>query len=274
MKIKLVYQRIEQPLEFFGKLISYVGTITILIGWASQFFSWGNTGPFIFVRDNLLTFWLWIVTISILTIWIWLNRLNSRFITRFKDSFNGDPRANWDFEGPWRIAEPNTLLVTGSDAGGLTKVGATWENYTFTFDARITHQCIGVVIRAQDLNNYYMLQINRDNIRSHRRVAVPIVDEPIGKKASKDDDKILGFNVVKFAIGWQVFDPPIPVNPALDGWFKVRVVVRGESIRLYINNDLHFQQESFLKIPTGKVGFRNDGAESALVRNVKVIIEP
>ena len=46
------------------------------------------------------------------------------------------------------------------------------------------------------------------------------------------------------------------------------------SVKIYIDGQLRYQQESFLKIPMGKVGFRNAGKESALVRNVKVVIQP
>lgn len=274
MNIRQLYQRLEQPLEAIGKWISYIGSITVIVGWVSQFFSWGNSGFFTFLRDNLINIWLCVITISIFTIWIWLSRLNGRFLTRFKDNFSGDLRSNWDFEGPWRMAEPNTLLVTGSDEGGLTKVGAIWENYTFTFDARITNQCIGVIIRAQDLNNYYMLQINRDQIRPHRRVSIPIIEEAAASLHDKEDKNIVKINTIKFGVGWQVFDPPTPLKPEVDGWFKVKVIVQGESVKLYINDDLFFQQDSFLKIPTGKVGFRNSGTEAALIRNVRVIIDP
>ena len=57
---------------------------------------------------------------------------------------------------------------------------------------------------------------------------------------------------------------------SLDDWFNVKVVVRGQAVLLYINEKLEFEYGSFLKIPTGKVGFRNVGSERALVRNVSV----
>jgi len=275
MDWRQVYRKIERPLEFIAKWVGYISALTLAIGFISRFFAWGNSGPFLYLKSNLQTIWLVAATLFIITLWIWVSRLNYRFASRFTDNFSGDLQANWDYEGPWRIAEKNTLLVTGSDAGGLAKVGATWENYTFTFDARITNTCLGVIVRAQDLNNYYMFQINTDAISPHRRVAIPLIeDEPKQAEQEQSPDAVPQPRFVKFRIGWQIFQPPTPITPPLDKWFKARIVVRGESISVYIDDELRYQQDSFLKIPMGKVGFRNYGAESALVRNVQVIVQP
>ena len=153
-----------------------------------------------------------------------------------------------------------------------TKVGATWENYTSSFDAKIVNHCLGVSIRAQDLNNYYMVQIRHDGLRMHRRVSVPILGEaPITQ--NKKEEKITQFTITGFGVGWQLFDPAIPFKPELEDWFRVRIKVRGESLSIYINGELKHQEESFLKILTGKVGFRNNDVESALVKNVQVKID-
>lgn len=136
--------------------------------------------------------------------------------------------------------------------------------------AHITKRCLGVIIRAQDLSNYYMFQIGIDQIRPHRRVAVPL----IVTKNPPQHEETAEVHPIKFNIGWQIFDPPTPLNTRLDNWFDVRVTVRGQAVSLYINNELVFQQESFLQIPTGKVGFRNVSSEEALVKNVRVILQP
>jgi hypothetical protein len=54
--------------------------------------------------------------------------MNRRFLGGFHDQFENLDK--WDFIGPWRIVDKGTLLVTGSDEGGITKVGSHWENYT------------------------------------------------------------------------------------------------------------------------------------------------
>jgi hypothetical protein len=212
--------------------------------------------------------------VAALTLWLGLLRLSSRFTSRFRDDFSENLNFNWDFVGPWRVAEKNTLLVTGSDAGGLTKVGATWENYTLSFDARITERCLGVIVRAQDLDNYYMFQIKPDKIRPHRRIATPVIEDEPSQSDQKPTDDGPQPRFIKFKVAWQVFEPPAPINPPLSNWFKVKIIVRGESIKIYINKELCLQKESFLKIPIGKVGFRNTRNEVALVRNVQVVIQP
>lgn len=275
MDWKNLYQKIEVRLEFTSKWIGYISAIILATGFISQFFAWGNQGLFAYLTGNLQSVWFFTFTIIAFTLWLWVSRLNSRFTSRFRDNFSENLNINWDFIGPWRVAEKNTLLVTGSDAGGLTKVGATWENYTFSFDARITDKCLGVIVRAQDLDNYYMFQINPDKIRPHRRVATPVIeDDTTQSKQKQSVDESSQARFIKFKVAWQVFDSQIPINPPLTDWFRTKIIVRGESVQIYIDNELRFQQESFLKIPMGKVGFRNTIRESALVRNVQVMMQP
>lgn len=78
---------------------------------------------------------------------------------------------------------------------------------------------------------------------------------------------------IKYFIGWQIFDPPTPLQRPLKTWFDVKLIVRGQSVFLYIDDELVLPLEAFLQIPTGKVGFRNNGNEKALIRDVKVTLE-
>lgn len=270
MHWKQMFRLIKQRITFVFEYIAYIIMLVVVIAYISEFFKWGKSGLFVYLKNNIQVLWLLAITVLTFTLLVWTSRLHRRFISGFNDNFRGDLRANWDFKGPWRIPEKNTLLVTGSEAGGITKVGAQWENYTFTFKARITKRCLGVIIRAQDLSNYYMFQIGIDQIRPHRRVAVPL----IVTKNPPQHEETAEVHPIKFNIGWQIFDPPTPLNTRLDNWFDVRVTVRGQAVSLYINNELVFQQESFLQIPTGKVGFRNVSSEEALVKNVRVILQP
>ena len=69
-------------------------------------------------------------------------------------------------------------------------------------------------------------------------------------------------------------------NPEFEGvpitlkedWFDVKIIVQGQSVHMYIQNELVFERPSFLQIPTGKVGFRNAGREEAYVKDMRVII--
>lgn len=251
-------------------VVSVVGIFATGVGFLLKFFGWDKIGLFVFFKDNLHAIWIGAVTAIILLLFTWTFRLHRRFTSGFRDNFKGNLQVNWDFEGHWRIPEKGTLLVTGpSDTGGITKVGAQWENYTFTFKARIIRACLGVIVRAKDLDNYYMFQIRADKIRPHRRVAVPHIEiQPEQQSQSAPQIK-----PIVFEKGWQIFKPSTPLTHTLDDWFDVRITVRGESVIIYIDNNIVLQSESFLKIPNGKVGFRNSGSEEALVRNVKVMLQ-
>ena len=270
------YEIIKQFSAEITFWIGIVASIVLAVGFISSLFAWGSSGPFQIFRDYHLYIWLGAISAFIIAILISIRRLNNRFTSRFSEDFRSALNVNWDYVGGWRIAEPGTLIVTESDAGGITKAGATWENYTFSFKARIVNQCLGVIIRAQDLNNYYMLQINRDKIRPHRRVAVPAI---VNRETVDGNDNAQSLREVKYLVGWQTEEhntefKPVPIYPKLEEQFEVIVEVRGESIKLKINNTLVYQRDSFLKIATGKVGFRNYGNEEAHVQDVRVRAHP
>jgi hypothetical protein len=250
-----------------AKWVGYILTFVTALSLVLKLFNWGKSGPLAHLTQNAQILWVAALTAISFVLLIWVSTLHGRFASGFADNFRGDFKARWDFEGPWRLVEKGTLLVTGSDAGGITKVGALWENYTFAFKARIINGCVGVVVRAQDLNNYYMFQIHPDKVRPHRRATIPVIET---ETSSGPSEKL---QPVKFLTGWQVFDPPVPLSPHLDGWFDARVRVRGHSASLWINDELVLQREGFLQIPMGKVGFRNWGAEEAQVRRVRVVLE-
>ena len=132
--------------------------------------------------------WMWI---GLLTLSLWL--LRSQFSTGFADNPRIALNRQWDNAPALRRSEADQLVVTGSDQGVLTKRGANWENYSFTFEAFILNGCLGVVVRASDPNNYYMIQIGRSRIRPHRRVAVPKIRR--GQKST-------GSDVVTYEVVW------------------------------------------------------------------------
>jgi len=203
------------------------------------------------------------LTLEFRLLLVWIIRINNKFIGGFKDNFKGDFRKNWDFIGPWRTINDNCLVVTGSDEGGITKVGAFWENYIYSFKAKIINSCIGVIVRAQDLNNYYMFQIGKDKIVPHRRAAVPVVAQEPGENE---------VNIkVGYRIGWNIInEKTVTHGMDLNNWFTCSITTKGESVLLKIDGEIVFQEESFLKIPYGKVGLRNWDEEKALIKDVKV----
>lgn len=273
IKIKLITKYFDDIGKWFGYLSAFIVIIGYCISYVSKFFEWGNKGPFLYLQKNKQTLWISAITVIVVVLWVWISKLHKQFVSGFSDNFFKDLRKNWDFIGPWRVIEKGILLVNGSDEGGITKTGTYWENYTFKFRARIIKKCLGIIVRAQDLDNYYMFQLHKDRIRPHRRVSFP----SIKKKEIKEEtsqEKTDQYEI-KYEVGWEIFDNfQVTFDEKLDDWFDVKIIVRGESIFIYINDRLVFQKESFLKISSGKVGFRNVLSEEALVKKVKVILEP
>lgn len=265
--LKNILHNKERIIDIITRYGGSIPILVIILGYISKLFSWGNIWFFQWIQNNYFLLWFIWLTIFTLGLAFWIYQLHRRFVSGFKDNFKKDLRHNWDYEGDWRKPEDNVLLITNSDMGGISKIGALWENYTFMFTARIINNCIGVIIRAQDLNNYYMLQIHQDKIRPHRKITYPIIPD----KEVAQNQPITNIN---FRTGWVIYDPPIPIDPVLHGWFNVKIVVRGQSISLYINDELIFQRESFLNISMGKIGFRNWGYEEACVKKVRVILQP
>ena len=228
-----------------------------------------------FVRSHGSTFWMFGLSAVTIALLIWVTSLHRRFATRFKDDFKKPVNLNWDYRGNWHVSDENALVVTDSSDGGLTKVGALWENYTFSFQAKILRNCLGVVVRARDLDNYYMFQIGTDRITPHRRVPLPVqpppkvaAPSPSGAQTQSSEMQLVA---VPYVVVWQVMqDMSVPLGKQIATWFNVDVTVRGESIQIYIDNELVFEQQSLLQNAIGKVGFRNHGAEMALVRRVRV----
>lgn len=209
-----------------------------------------------------------ILTLFFVYLFLQYLRIRNRITVGFKDSFKNPLNFNWDYIGNWKITAQHELFVTGSDEGGISKKGAFWENYTLTLDCKIVRDCIGIIIRVNDIQNYYMLQINKSKVRPHRRISFAVTDIPQGQSTQ---NRVV---INRVEVGWQVMDNIASDHgQKLDDWFKVKVVVKGQSIYLYINDQLAFTKESFLQIPSGKIGFRNYGDEQALIKNVKVELE-
>lgn len=275
---------LQKYLDTIAKIAFYVSLVITVVGYFSGFFQWGNRGFFAYVASHWQILALWTASIAVVVLWLRTSRLERRFASEFRDNFDGDLRAKWDYSGPWRIPEKGVLLVGGAqtpdeDGGGITKMGAQWENYEFSFEARIMKECLGVIVRAKDRNNYHMFQIRLDAVKPHRRIEVPVteVDQPPQGLAFASADEThadTGHRVilrpVHVLVGWDTSYEAVALNRQPDGWFKMKVVVEGEAAKIYIDDELVFHQDTILRIPTGKVGFRNNGAEAALVRHVRV----
>lgn len=263
MTIESLIHNLKISWTWIISFIGILGTISALIGYISGFTQWGNKYLFAFIKEHYLFIWLISLTLIIISIFYWVVKINKRFLHGFRDSFKSRLSDNWDYVGPWKITDDNILVVTGSDEGGITKKGSDWENYSLSFKAKITSSCLGVIVRARDLNNYYMIQINKKAIAPHYRVSFPQI-------RNKSLDPMTGPEI-EMKTGWQVFQNLIrTLDKELTDWINVCVKVKGQTISMYINKELVFHEDSFLQIPKGKIGFRCHSTESSLIKDVNV----
>lgn len=216
-----------------------------------------------FFLQNLFLFFIIFVLSSIIILFIMVFRLHRRFTLGFKDNFRGNLNKNWEFYGDWTIKDKQ-LSVTNSEAGGITKVGALWENYSFKFKTKILNRCSGWIVRGADISNYFMFQCRHDVIVPHQRISRPVFGQ---FDEEKKDFKIKGFET-----GWYKYEPKTHNKDLKDKWFDVEIKVKGSGVQIYIDNDLVFYDDKLITIPMGKVGFRNWGPEHSLFKKVRVYL--
>lgn len=120
--------------------------------------------------------------------------------------------------------------------------GAGWTNYTFEADVRITANVAGLVFRSVDSNNYYMWQLNADTgkLRPHKKVAG----------------------------SWTVIKE-VSAGIAANTTYQVKIEANGTTIKTYLNGNL-IDTTTDSAFSGGKVGFRQNGQETAVFDNVVV----
>ncbi len=268
MTWKISYQKVKNfvsELNFWIRFGIYITPLIVV------FLIWGRGVFFPFIWENIQALWLVVLSASILLLLAWTWRLRQQLLGGYRDNFRD--LDGWDYQGAgWRVKN-GELSVEGSI--GFTMIGVQWENYTFTFKAKIIDRCLGVIVRASDQNNFYMLQIKPDKIRPHRLVAVPDVvnDERSAEIKEKSSQLYISKHVLTWITEHNCREfKSIPITLTLNDWFDVKIIVRGQSLNLSIGENFEREWPSILQIPTGKVGFRNAGKEKASVKDVRVTL--
>lgn len=64
----------------------------------------------------------------------------------------------------------NCYSISNSEAGYIYSKCLTWSDCRVSFNFKIIKTCIGIIMRAINLSNYIMLQIQEDGIRPHIRI--------------------------------------------------------------------------------------------------------
>lgn len=270
---------IKRIREQAGNWVSDLDTITKLFAfftgslWLISFLGdrFASSAPiFAWMRDSFVWIWLSALTIFVFVVYQSVAGLRKKFVDGYSVNLYGDPSHIWESRDGtvFRTTNEHSLIVTNSSEGCITRVGRFWENYDFTFQAMLKNHCIGVIFRAESINNYYMFQINRDGVVFHRKALLPVGEV----KFELQPDESISVKMPEYGIIWQTSEKK-PLNISLNEWFDVRINVKGDTASLYINDNL-VCQEGLLQISAGKIGFRNHGDERALVKNIRIKLQP
>ncbi len=77
-------------------------------------------------------------------------------------------KEEWMGHGTFQFARvQNAYEITHASPGYIHSKILSWSDYKLSFDFKIDHDCLGVVVRAVNLANYIMLQIKPGGIRPH-----------------------------------------------------------------------------------------------------------
>jgi len=248
-----------------GGLLVLLGVVDYLGKWGILSWVWKLIRSSLgLIADYWSVLVLVIFVVSMLVIWRKVRFLEEYVGVSFKDDFKQGLKKNWAYHGKWELVHGGELSVTQSEIGGITSVGHLWRDYRFEFTAIIVHDRIGWIVRAQDLFNYYMIQLTPTMVRPHLRLG--------GKWI------LLSENPHSLSIS---LNQPIVVRTDVRG-LEARIYVNGKEV--YYNNELF--SIKFLRFPssdesvkelqvgplqsnvivvpaftTGRVGFRLSGPE-------------
>lgn len=172
----------------------------------------------------------WVLYIFFLgfTIWFFYQQRQLNLVAgEFKDDFSKG-LINWEYGGEGWSTEYSKdngyeLSVTNSYDGGLTRRGFTWSDYIFEFETKIISKYTGWIVRAIDRNNYFMIQVSEKKIRPHFRVK--------------------GY--------WIVDDYDLKLKNQVKDyeWFKVKIIVIGNTIDVYLGEKEEHALHYFIPDP-------------------------
>jgi alpha-L-rhamnosidase len=173
----------------------------------------------------------------------------------------------WDDQGaPSRWSQPawfETGLLAAADWGSAAWIGKPapsyeqWTDYTVTMNFRLNNLAFGTFLRARDVNNAYMWQINVGDsatsvpmLRPHRR--------------ANGDYAVLG----------EVDLRPFGFTRAglLTGTHKVAYTVQGTTVRTVLDGVV-VDTRTVSDFPSGRAGLRTYGTESVTV-NAFTVTKP
>lgn len=197
------------------------------------------------IQRNLPQDESWLITIGILRFVFWVlsfllfKELYERFKNFIKrgesykftsDSWNKD----WIYNGkPKLLTDPLRLRINSSRAGCLYNARL-WKNFEMEFQMRFLNykfrkrydKNLGIILRADDLENYFMLEIFIDEAEDKRGIWLKPHVRYQGMWEAMSEDNISN---------------QIPKKIANLDWFKIKLIAKRNTIIFFIENDIEYK---------------------------------
>lgn len=257
--------------------LSVVGSLFLIFDY---FYKWGILtalwkivaygSSFVAAQPMIVAF----ILLLIFTIYMYdlTRRFKKYFPIYFKENFRRALAKNWEYTGTWQIVQRNQLYVTESDIGGITKFGHWWSDYIFQFQGTIVNDRVGWIVRAQDLFNYYMIQLTPTHIRPHLRIAgrwIVLTEIPHNQQIQLNEDfkistEVRGAEIRVAVNGKEIFFDP--------NFFSLKALI-SETTPGGIELKVVPLQPNTMIVPpfsTGRIGFRMCGNEAGRIKKCKV----
>lgn len=230
----------------------------------------------VFIKIRIINISLAILTILlILGFFIYHNRAKKFYYISLTDPKHSN---SWFGRGSFKYDITNKSFLiegisTGNDSAQIYKNCISWNDYEFSFNFKILKSCLGIVVRAIDVSNFIMLQINQDGIRPHIKINEQWAIEEskptnllFEKKLSPDSWYRCVLNCERNTIYIKVFNKK---SLLFDRFWDIPKALSLEGIN---GNKKKTDIPSYIIINfyNGSVGFRNSRGEKALVRNVYI----
>lgn len=183
---------------------------------------------------------------------------------------------NWIFHGEIHLSSNKSALIIENSGSGCLLKSHLWKDFDLTFEAKFLDytpgRSFGVLIRAENLESYYMLELRLDS----------------KKLFVKPHVRVLG--------QWEYTDYKEIINKDFTDYFHVKITLKNRSLDLYINalpvyswalpdqkdfrgkprenpqfpgSSLTVQEVSFTR-KHGMLGFRADYGQGAEIRDIEI----
>lgn len=265
-------------LSLLGGLILYISNTLIKLGVPNYLSFLTSTTELILVP----VFFIYLVVLFVFVKKMMeeiVKRISGNKVYKFR---NSDFSSFWVFNGKTEPLAINELAVRSSRAGSLLKKYY-WRDLKMSFEMKWiddSEKSVGLIFRAEDLDNYFMIEIKESELKPHIRYRggweiVKPNDFARGKEIAEFKRIVLevknDISVLKFQ-GQQVLRWLLPTHVDVNHWESgtgKKDNDDGSKQVVYKGFKGHVQEIPF-RDSYGMIGFRAHVYQGAIIRNLKV----